>query len=127
MSSYFRLVKKFPLICIQDDKHLEEASLVIDELLKENLDDGGEQYLDALTCLTEVYEKEHVHFPPVSNIDLLRSLMESNRFTQAALGKEVGISQATISHIMTGRQSLTKNHIVKLSKRFNLSPSVFLS
>lgn len=47
MSSYFRLVKKFPLICIQDDKHLEEASLVIDELLKENLDDGGEQYLDA--------------------------------------------------------------------------------
>lgn len=125
-ASYFRRVKKFPLESIRDDAHLWEAIAVVDALLRENLDDGGESYLDALTDLVETYEKKHVHIPDASESDVLRVLMAANGLTQEGLATEVGISQSTISAVLTGKRSLTKKQIVKLAGRFAVPPSVFL-
>src|SRR4051812_48212695 len=93
--TYFELVNEFPLIHVRNRKHLKEAQEMIDRLLGEDLDEGGEEYLDALTDLVEVYEDEHVLIPDASESDVLRELMGANRISQPKLAKEVGISQST--------------------------------
>ena len=87
--TYFELVKKFPLTHIRNDEHLEEASAVIDLLLRKNLDHGEQEYLDVLTDMVEMYEDENVKIPDASESDVLRELMSANRLSQAKLSKLV--------------------------------------
>ena len=62
-STYFELVKRFPLAHIRDDEHLVMAQEMIDRLLQERLDEGAQEYLDPLTDLVETYENRHVIIP----------------------------------------------------------------
>jgi len=52
--------------------------------------------------------------------------MRSHSLKQAQLSKRVGIAQSTISAVLNGDRSLTKEQVVKLAKLFNVSPTVFL-
>lgn len=123
--TYFELVKKFPLAHIQDDDHLGEAEGVLDRLLQEDLDEGGQQYLDALTDLIEVYEDGHHPIPDASEGDVLRELLHANRLSQQALARMVGISQSTISAVVNGNRSLTRAQVDKLAGFFHVSPLTF--
>ncbi len=124
--SYFRLVREFPLTHIQDGRHLDEAQAMIDRLLQEDLDEGAQEYLGALTDLVTAYEAEHYPIPDAPPRDVLRVLMESNGLSQQKLSKAVGIAQSTISAVLTGSRSLTADQVVKLAKFFNVSPAAFL-
>jgi HTH-type transcriptional regulator/antitoxin HigA len=124
--SYFKLVKQFPLTHIRDDRHLEAAQEVLDKLLTEDLDWGAQEYLDALTDLVETYEDNHVPIPDASEADVLRVLMEANQLSQQQLAKKAGIAQSTLSAVLNGSRSLTKEHVVKLAKLFRVSPAAFL-
>ena len=124
--TYFAMVKEFPLIHIRDDAHLDDAQKVIDGLLQQDLDEGGQEYLDALTDLVEVYEDENVSLPKASPEGVLRELMDANRLSQPALGKRTGIAQSTISDVLNGKRSLTSGHVQKLARLFGVSPVVFL-
>ena len=99
--TYFTLVRQFPLTHIRNDDHLDAAQTMIDQLLKEELDEGAEA-------------------------DVLRELMASNRLSQTKLAKAVGISQSTISAVLNGTRSLTKEQVVKLGEFFHVSPAAFL-
>jgi HTH-type transcriptional regulator/antitoxin HigA len=124
--TYFKLVKRFPLTHIRDDGHLGAAQEMIDRLLQETLDEGAQEYLDALTDLVETYEEEHVPIPDASEADVLRELMRSNGLSQARLQKAVGISQSTISAVLNGTRSLTKDQVIVLGRFFHISPAAFL-
>jgi HTH-type transcriptional regulator/antitoxin HigA len=124
--TYFRLVKQFPLTHIRDDDHLEEAQAMIDRLLERSLDEGEESYLDVLTDLVEAYEDEHHSIPQASEADVLRELMRVNGLTQPKLAKAAGIAQSTISAVLNGARSLTKDQVIVLAKVFNVSSSVFM-
>jgi HTH-type transcriptional regulator/antitoxin HigA len=124
--SYYELVQRFPLTHIRDEAHLDAAQEVIDRLLEKELDRGGREYLDALTDLVETYEDEHHPIPDASEADVLRFLMESNGLSQARLAKAVGISQSTLSAVLGGARSLTKEQVVSLAKFFHVSPAAFL-
>src|SRR5262245_7446367 len=87
--SYFRLVRRFPLTQIRDNQHLQAAQNVIDHLLAQRLDEGGEQYLDALTDLIEHYEDRHEPIADAGEADVLRELMRANGLSQSRLGKKV--------------------------------------
>ncbi len=125
--TYFALVKAYPLIHIRDHAHLDDAQVRIDNLLRADLDEGAQEYLDALTDLVEVYEDEHVSIPKVSPEGVLRGLMEANRLSQPDLAKQAGIAQSTISAVLNGKRSLTSGHVQKLAKLFGVSPAVFMS
>jgi HTH-type transcriptional regulator/antitoxin HigA len=125
--TYFDLVKRFPLTHIRDDSHLEEATGVIDRLLREDLDEGGQEYLDALTDLVETYESKHVTIPDAPEADVLRELIRASGLTQPNLAKKVGIAQSTISAVLNGTRSLTKEQVVTLARFFHVSPAAFLS
>jgi HTH-type transcriptional regulator/antitoxin HigA len=123
--TYFALVKQFPLTHIRDAAHLRRAQAVIDRLLREDRDEGAEEYLDALTDLVETYETGRVPVPDASEADVLRVLMESNGLSQPALAKRSGIAQSTLSAVLNGRRSLTRDHVVTLARLFNVSPAAF--
>jgi HTH-type transcriptional regulator/antitoxin HigA len=124
--SYFALVRRFPLTCIRDQEHLAEASKVIDALLRQDLDEGGQAYLDVLTELVESFEDQHVPIADASEADVLRALMEANGLSQSRLARAVGISQSTLSAVLRGSRTLTKDQVVKLSRIFGVSPAAFL-
>lgn len=124
--SYFELVKRFPLTHIRSLRHLGQAIALVDELLQKRLDRGAQEYLDALSDLIATYEDEHARIPDASESDVLRELMQSSGHKQIALSKAVGISQSTLSAILTGEREMTKSHMVALAKFFNVPPSVFL-
>lgn len=124
--SYFDLVKQFPLTHIQDDDHLDAAQSMLDRLLQEELDKGAREYLDVLTDLIEAYEEKHLPLPDASEAEVLRELMRTNALSQPKLAKAVGIAQSTLSAVLNGRRSLTKDQAVKLAKFFNVSPAAFL-
>jgi HTH-type transcriptional regulator/antitoxin HigA len=124
--TYFELVKQFPLTHLRDDEHLEAAQQMIDQLLQKHLDPGEQAYLDVLTDLVEAYEEEHVPIPDASEADVLRELMASNGLSQPALARKVGIAQSTISAVLNGSRSLTKEQVVVLARFFHVAPGVFL-
>lgn len=124
--SYFKLVRQFPLLHIRDDDHLDAAQAVLNRLLGEDLDEGGREYLDALTDLVEAYEDEHVPMGDASASDVLAELMRSNGLSAAELGKKVKIPAATLSAVLAGERSLTKTQVAALAGYFGISSGAFL-
>jgi HTH-type transcriptional regulator/antitoxin HigA len=124
--TYLKLVRKFPLRSIRTEQELDAAQAVLDELLRQQLDEGGEEYLAALTDLIELYEDKAHPIPDASEADVLRMLMESNGLTQAALARKTGIAQSTLSAVLGGLRSLTKEQILSLARYFHVAPSAFL-
>jgi HTH-type transcriptional regulator / antitoxin HigA len=124
--TYFKLVNRFPLVHIRNDAHLRLASETINRLLQEDRDKGAEEYLDVLTDLVETYESQHVLIPDASEADVLRELMRANGLSQSGLAKEVKIAQSTISAVLTGARSLTKDQVLRLAKFFHASPAAFM-
>jgi HTH-type transcriptional regulator / antitoxin HigA len=57
---------------------------------------------------------------------VLRELMTANSLNQSRLAKAVGISPSTISAVLSGARTLSKEHMLKLAKFFRVSPSVFM-
>ena len=124
--TYFELVKEHPLTHIRNGDELGTAQRMIDRLLAKSLDQGEQEYLDALTDLVETYEDENESIPDASEADVLRELMRSAGHSQWMLAKAVGISQSTISAVLNGNRSLTKEQVVSLAKFFRVSPAAFL-
>ena len=61
--------------------------------------------------------------PDCTGAEMLQYLMEEHGLTQSDL-PEVG-SQGVVSEILRGKRELNVRQIRALSKRFNVSPSVF--
>ena len=125
-NAYFQLVRQFPLMHIRDDAHLGLAQERIDQLLQQELDAGAQDYLDALTDLVETYEDQHHSIPDASEAEVLRELTRSNELSQTQLAKKAGVAQSTLSAVLNGGRSLTKDQVIRLAKTFNVSPGAFL-
>ena len=122
--TYFKLVKEFPLTHIRDDNHLGVAQKMIKQLLEQNLDNGAQQYLDVLTDLVEAYEDEHYAIEPASDAEMLRHLLEAKAITQAQLSRDTMIPKSTISEILAGKKSFSRQIIRKLADYFSVDAGV---
>lgn len=72
-----------------------------------------------------IYEEKYISVPQAPSHEVLRFLMESNNLTQTDLKTELG-SQSNVSMILAGKRRLTPRQIAALSKRFHVSPAVFI-
>ena len=123
---YFELVHAFPLRPIRSDAELDRAITMIDSLIeRDDLDSGEEDYLDVLSDLVHKYEAEHDPIAPVSDLDMVRFLLESNDMTQAELADRSEIAESTISEVVAGKRKLSRRHLAAVSRVFRVSPSVF--
>ena len=80
--------------------------------------------METLGSLIESYETRNIPEIKGDPIDTLETLMEEHGLKQSDL-QEIG-SQGVISEILTGKRQLNVRQIRLLSKRFNVSPSIFM-
>jgi HTH-type transcriptional regulator/antitoxin HigA len=124
--SYLAFVKRHPLASIRSESELEAAQAVVDALLREDLDDGGLTYLDALSDLMIVYEGEHHAVPPLPPSELLAHMLEERSMSQADLARTTGLAKATVSDLVTGKRPFTVQQMHVVANVFGLPGIVFM-
>ena len=124
--TYFKLVRRAPLVRIADDAALAAALATVDGLLTQELDAGGEAYLDALSALIHAYESEHHAIPDATPAEVLRELADANGLTGAAIAAKSGIAASTVSALMAGKRRPTPEQMASLAGVFGVSPAAFL-
>ena len=107
----------------------QQRLTLLNELLDEVGDDENHPLIDlvdTLGTLIEAYEEEHYPIPQTTPASVLRFLMEEHDLKQSDLKLEIG-SQGVVSEILNGKRQLNTRQIKGLSKRFHVSPAVFLN
>ena len=116
-----------PLLTIRNERDYQRAVKRMETLLDEiGSDERHPLYslLDTLGTLLEAYEEQHYAIPDATGAGVLEYLMEEHGLTQSQL-PEVG-SQGVVSEVLSGKRELNVRQIRELSKRFKVSPAVFL-
>ena len=80
--------------------------------------------METLGSLIESYETQNIPVIEGSPSDALKTLMEEHNLKQSDL-PEIG-SQGVISEILSGKRQFNVRQIKLLSKRFKVSPAVFM-
>ena len=124
--TYFELVKRHPLRSIQTGADLDAAQAVIDGLLRHDLDAGGQAYLDALSDLVTVYERDRHPVPPLAPHELLAYLLADRGMSQADLVRQAGIAKATVSDLVSGKRAFTVEQMRRVADVFRVPATVFM-
>jgi HTH-type transcriptional regulator/antitoxin HigA len=124
--SYFGWVRRHPLKSIQTDADLDAAQAVLDELLRTDLDAGGLAYLEALSDLVGLYEREHHAVPPLPPDQLLAYLLEERGMSQADLVRRTGIAKASVSDLVSGKRAFKLEQMHRVARAFGVPATVFL-
>ena len=123
--AYLGLIQAFPITSIRSEDDLEAAQEVIDRLLAAGkLRSGEELYLDALSDLVAAYEDKHYPIEPASDADMLRHLMEAKGINQTELHHSTNIAKSTISEVLSGKITFSRQMIRALAKYFNVDTSI---
>jgi len=80
---------------------------------------------DLLTLLIEDFEERHYPLKPADPVTVLQELMASNGLKQKDLLDVFG-TPSIVSEVLNGKRQLTTEHIRRLSRRFHVSPEVFI-
>jgi HTH-type transcriptional regulator / antitoxin HigA len=84
-------------------------------------------YFELICSLLEEYDAKHVKWPKISNLDMLKHLMEAQGMSAADLSRLLGGSRNLGAMILRGERKLTLNHVRTLARRFRVSADLFLS
>jgi HTH-type transcriptional regulator/antitoxin HigA len=114
---------------IANDSDYAQALALMDDLIGDY--EANRPLILILTDAIERWENQATEFAEfnaqiagLKDVDTLKLLMEQHGLGVADL-PEIG-SKSLVSKILNGRgRNLTKDHIAALSKRFDISPSVF--
>ncbi|MFZ0885503.1 MAG: hypothetical protein WAN14_19025 [Candidatus Acidiferrales bacterium] len=110
---------------VTSERQHEVYLSVLDKLAStENPTSEEEKYAEVLITLIEAYENEHHSVPDASPAEVLRALMDANNLRQKDLVPFIG-PESVVSEVLRGHRALNRNHIERLSKRFQVSPEVF--
>jgi HTH-type transcriptional regulator / antitoxin HigA len=100
--------------------------------LLEELDGKGKQITAAerrmaelLTLLIEDFEAKHYALEAASPVEVLNELMQANHLKQKDMVDVFG-TPSIVSEVLHGKRQLTTEHIRRLSRRFHVSPEVFI-
>ena len=111
--------------------HNEKDYKKLVNLLDRLIDEVGDNEKHPLTSLMETigtlietYESRYVNEIEGNPIDTLNALMEEHGLKQLDIS-EIG-SQGVVSEILSGKRQLNVRQIKLLSKRFKVSPAVFI-
>ena len=80
---------------------------------------------DLLTLLIEDFEEKHYALKGSSPVAVLRELMLANNLKQKDLVDIFG-TPSIVSEVFHGKRRLTTGHIRRLSRRFHVSPELFI-
>lgn len=112
---------------LRTEEQYNKAVKLLDHLIdkvSEKPNDTLDSLIDILGTLIEDYENKYVPEPVGDPISSLKHFMEEHNLKQSDL-PEIG-SQGVVSEILNGKRTLNVAQIKALSKRFNVSPAVFI-
>ncbi|MGD8781465.1 MAG: helix-turn-helix domain-containing protein [Ignavibacteria bacterium] len=112
---------------INTDEQYNRSVNLIDKLIdivSKKSDPVIESLIDTLGTLIKDYEDRNVEETKGDPIGVLKYLLHEHGLTQSDL-TEIG-SQGVVSEILNGKRKLNLRQITALSKRFSVSPSVFI-
>ena len=126
-AAYQRLRRFVPLGVLRSEKDYRKAMAMLDEIIDDIGQDEAHPLADlaeALALFIHSYEETHAKIRESTGPEVLRLLMEEHGLTQSEL-PEIG-SQGVVSEILSGERELNIRQIRHLSKRFGVSPAVFI-
>jgi HTH-type transcriptional regulator / antitoxin HigA len=110
---------------IESDQQNEEYAARLEELVfRDTLSPAEEDLVKLLTLLIDAYEKRRFPVSAATPSEVLEQLIAAHGLKQKDVADIFG-AESTVSAIISGKRPLTRDHIEKLSKRFNVSPAVF--
>lgn len=115
------------LSTLHTEEQYNRAIKLLDKLIdevREREDSSIESLIDTLGTLIKDYEERNVLEPEGDPTGCLKYLIEEHNLKQNDL-TELG-SQGVVSEILNGKRQLNIRQIKALSKRFNVSPAVFI-
>ncbi len=103
---------------------------ILDKLIDEVRDNHQHPLALAMQIIGENLEQyDDEHFPAIgsniTDIEMIEFLMESHHLNQTDLADIFG-GQANVSKFLSGERSLSKNQIIGLKERFNISADFFI-
>lgn len=125
------------LLHIKTEQDYNDALETIEHLFAEAKDEKDDPLNDLIDLISRAIEKYELNQEDIVNfhreanninqeVSVLRVLMDQHNLTLSAFKDEIG-SKSLVSMILNGKRNLTKDHIGKLSERFNLNPAVFFN
>jgi HTH-type transcriptional regulator/antitoxin HigA len=120
---------------IKEKDDYQFALDLLEQLMTKAEDREGEPLLHLIDIVSDAIETYEDNLESVSRyvreidsvdpgVSTLRVLIDQYGLIYSGLKNEIG-SKSLVSQILSGQKSLTKTHITKLSKRFNLNPQLF--
>jgi HTH-type transcriptional regulator/antitoxin HigA len=114
---------------IHNDAEDAEATAMMNALaVFIRLNAEQQDYLDVLTEFVDDFDKgRKIHWPEISGLDLLKSLLEEHSLSAADLARVLGVHRTLGAMILRGERKLTLKHVRTLSRHFGVSADLFLS
>lgn len=124
-SHYAALLRRTPPKVIRTQQQNEEYIRILEEMERRgNLDEDEKEFAELLTLLIENFEDKNYQLRPSTPLEVVAELMDSNGLRQKDLVDVFG-TESVVSEVLNGKRELNKDHIKRLSARFNVSPELF--
>ena len=123
---YARLLSKSLPTVIHSDKQYDAMLHQLEELLEReaDLNEAEREFADLLTLLIEEFEERSYQLPRANPVEVLQFLADQHGLKQKDLTDVFG-TPSIVSEVLSGKRELNKDHIQKLSRRFDVSPEIF--
>jgi len=120
------LAKTLPSV-IRSETENERYTALLEALDQKGRDlSAAERRLaELLTLLVEDFEERHYALKPATPVEVLEELLQANGLKQKDLLDVFG-TPSIASEVLNGKRKLTTEHIRRLSRRFHVSPELFI-
>jgi HTH-type transcriptional regulator/antitoxin HigA len=125
---YSSLCRVFLPRPIHDAVDYANVSEVTDAMALHQEDFTADQsdYFDLLCTLMEEYDTEHVKWPKVRGVDVLKHLLEEHQLAAVDLSRILCGSRNLGAMILRGERNLTLPHVRKLAAHFKVGAEAFV-
>lgn len=126
-SEYAALLSSTLPAVIRSEAENERCIRALEELDSKGsrLSAAERRLAELLTLLIEDFEERHYVLKPADPVTVIDELMAANGLKQKDLLDIFG-TPSIVSEVLNGKRQLTTEHIRRLSRRFHVSPEVFL-
>ncbi len=112
---------------LRSEDDLNEAIQKLDLLLVRtgSLTSEEKAAIDCLTHQIREYEAQNIEIPRVSNVDVLKFLLDSHNINTKELGSKTGVQDSAILDFLNGGGALVPEDGIKIARHFNLRSDFF--
>lgn len=106
---------------LSDESEYEAALKAVRPYFENEPEEGTPEaaHFDALVMLIEHYERQHYEIPRAAPVDVLKFVMDANRYTQSDLAEILG-SKARASELLSGKRDINLDQVRKISRAWRV-------